>query len=80
MFMSQRVTQAIDKETEKWHKYRKVMEVLQVSDAQGIRLPELEKKAQKAQQEWLEAAQDYARIFWEERCGIPHDQETEVTV
>lgn len=78
--MSQRVTQAIDKETEKWHKYRKVMEVLQVSDAQGIRLPELEKKAQKAQQEWLEAAQDYARIFWEERCGIPHDQETEVTV
>lgn len=51
MFMSQRVTQARDKETEKWHKYRKVMEVLQVSDAQGIRLPELEKKAQKAQQE-----------------------------
>ena len=78
MFMSQRVQKARDNETELWHKYRTIMEVLQVSDAQGIRVPELEKKAQAAQQAWLEAAKEYVKVFWEER-GMPRDQETEKT-
>lgn len=73
MFQARRVTEAWQREEEKFAEYKKLMDLLVQSDAEGIRVQELEQKTQKAHLEWLKAAQEYVRIFWEER-GMPCDR------
>lgn len=79
MYQARRVTEAWQREEEKFTAYRNLMDVLTQSDARGIRIKELEQKTQAAQQEWLEAMREYVRIFWEER-GMPCDQKAGNTV